>query len=98
MSQLPSFPYRFTKQSTTNLVQSTQSKVVHLNPDWPLPVVLALSELRMRCRQATKAVGRPEIVRIAHQIEDGAKVGRVGWEQGVQEGEEGEVTFVTNMV
>lgn len=52
----------------------------------------------MRRRQTAEAVGRPQVFRVVQEVEDRAKVRRVCWKEGVQEGEEGEVAFVTDMI
>ncbi len=63
------------------LVERREREVVHLDPDRALPVVLALAEVGMRRGQTAEAVGRPEVLGVAQEIENGAKVGRVGREE-----------------
>ena len=58
-----------------------ESEVVHLDPDRALPVVLALAELGVRCRQAAEAVWRPEVLGVTQEVEDSAEVRRVGREE-----------------
>ena len=79
-------------------MQRRQREVVHLDPDRTLPVVLALTELWVRRGKAAKAVLRPEVRRVAQELEDRAEVRRVGREEREQEGEEREVAFVADVV
>ena len=65
----------------TYLVQGTENHVIHLDPDGALPVVLALSELGMRCGQTAEAVWRPEVLGVTQEVEDSAEVRRVGREE-----------------
>ncbi len=39
-----------------NLVQRAQNHVVHLDPNWALPVVFTLPKIGMRRREASDAV------------------------------------------
>ena len=82
----------------THLVERRKRDVVHLDPDRTLPVVLALAELGVRRGQAAEAVLRPEMLRVAQQVEDWAEVGRVRRKEAEEEREEGEVAFVADMV
>ena len=68
-------------------IECSESKIVHLNPDGTLPVVLPLAELRVRRGQAAETIRRPEVLWITQHVENGTQVGRVGREQSEQEGE-----------
>ena len=69
------------RKSATDLVERREREVVHLDPDRALPVVLALAELGVRCRQAAEAVRRPEVLGVTQEVEDRAEVRRVGREE-----------------
>ena len=69
------------RKSATDLIERGEREVVHLDPDRALPVVLALAELGVRCRQAAEAVRRPEVLGVAQEVEDRAEMRRVGREE-----------------
>ena len=69
------------RKSATDLVERREREVVHLDPDRALPVVLALSELGMRCGKTAEAVWRPEVLGVTQEVEDRAEVRRVGREE-----------------
>lgn len=52
------------------MVQSSESKIVHLDPDGALPVVLTLTELRMGFGETAEAIRRPKVLRIMQEIKD----------------------------
>ena len=86
------------RKSATDLVERGERQVVHLDPDRALPVVLALAELGVCRREAVEAVRRPEVRRVAEQVEDRAEVRRVRREEREQEREEREVALVADVV
>jgi len=46
---------------------------------------------------ANAAVGRPEVLGITHEVEDGGEVRRGGREEAEEEGEEGNVAWVADV-
>ena len=84
--------------STAHLMQRAQHDVVDLQPDRALPVVLALSVLGVALRETADAVGRPELLGIADELEDGLELGRVGVEEAEGGGEDGDVALVALVV
>lgn len=54
--------------TSTHLVERRERKVVHLDPDRALPVVLALAKLGVRRRETAEAVWRPEVHRVAEKV------------------------------
>ena len=79
-------------------MQRGEREIVHLDPDRALPVVLALAEVGVRRGQAAEAVRRPEVLRVAQELEDRAAVRRVRREEREQEREEGQVALVADVV
>lgn len=62
-------------------MQRAEREVVHLDPDRALPVVFALAELGVCCREAAEPVRRPELRGVAEEVEDRTEVRRVRGEQ-----------------
>ena len=52
----------------------------------------------MALREAADAVGRPEPLGIAHELEDGLELGRVRVEEPEGSGEDGDVALVALVV
>ena len=79
-------------------MQRAQHEVVDLQPDWALPVVLALPVLGVTLRETADAVRRPELLGVAHELEDGLEFGRVRVEEAEGGGEDGDVALVALVV
>ena len=79
-------------------MQRAQHEVVDLQPDRALPVVLALPVLGVALCEAADAVGRPELLGVAHELEDGLELRRVGVKETEGGGEDGDVALVAFVV
>lgn len=75
-----------------------EGHVVDRNPDRTTPVVLALPEEFVALCKTSDAVARPQVFGVLDVFEDGVEVRRVGRKETKEEGEDGDVAFVADVV
>lgn len=83
---------------TAHVIKRLQGHIVHLDPNRTPPIVLIFTEQRMRLGQTPEPIGGPEMFRVSEDVENGADVRGGGREEAEEEGKEGDIAFVADMI